>query len=117
MEVSLGQLEKDHLGVALSDNATSIDCKDSLLRSESEKQHIVGLGLENIVAVAMPDAVLVTYKSRVQDVKEAVCMLKSENILQAETFPKDHRPWDGLKFLSHQAIFRLSVFALSLVEF
>ena len=54
------QLEKDHLGVALSDNATSIDCKDSLLRSESEKQHIVGLGLENIVAVAMPDAVLVT---------------------------------------------------------
>ena len=113
----LGSTRKRSLRCCIIDNATSIDCKDSLLRSESEKQHIVGLGQENIIAVAMPDAVLVTHKSRVQDVKEAVCVLKSKNALQAETFPKDHRPWDGLKFLSHQAIFKLSVFALSLVEF
>ena len=44
-------------GVRMSGDANAIDCTDSLLRSESAGQKIVGLGLENIVAIAMPDAV------------------------------------------------------------
>jgi len=83
----------DEKGVAVSENAHSIDCKSSLLRSESSSQQIVGLGLKDIIAVAMPDAVLVADKKRAQDVKTVVEKLKSLNINQAEIFPKDHRPW------------------------
>ena len=83
----------DDKGVAVSENAHSIDCQNSLLRSESSSQEIVGLGLKDIIAVAMPDAVLVADKKRAQDVKSVVEKLKALNINQAEIFPKDHRPW------------------------
>ena len=48
----------------------------------------------------MPDAVLVAHKDRSQDVKLVVDQLKSENIQQAETFPKDHRPWGWFESLA-----------------
>ncbi|UWQ41536.1 mannose-1-phosphate guanylyltransferase/mannose-6-phosphate isomerase [Leisingera aquaemixtae] len=83
----------DSDGVATNGNAAAIDCKDVLLRSESAGQQIVGLGLDGIVAIAMPDAVLVADKSRTQDVKKAVELLKSQQAPQAVQFPRDHRPW------------------------
>ena len=89
----------DDSGVATSDQATAIDCRDTLLRSESPRQEIVGIGLDNIIAVAMPDAVLVADKSRAQDVKKAVSALKAQKALQAESFPKDHRPWGWFESL------------------
>jgi len=79
--------------VSLSGAATAIDCRNTLLRSESEVLEIVGLGLDNIVAVAMNDAVLIADKSRTQDVMKAVEALQRKGAVQAETFPKDHRPW------------------------
>ncbi|WP_027245065.1 mannose-1-phosphate guanylyltransferase/mannose-6-phosphate isomerase [Leisingera daeponensis] len=85
--------DPDSHGVATNGNAAAIDCKDVLLRSESEGQQIVGLGLDGIVAIAMPDAVLVADKSRTQDVKKAVELLKSQQAPQAVQFPRDHRPW------------------------
>lgn len=89
----------DANGVAASTGATAIDCRDTLLRSEVETLELVGIGLDNIVAVAMPDAVLVADKSRSQDVKEAVVALKAKQALQATTFPKDHRPWGWFESL------------------
>lgn len=80
-------------GVVTSGAATAIDCADTLLQSTSETQHVVGIGLENIIAVAMPDAVLVAHKDRAQDVKIAVQRLKSKGAPQAETLPRDYRPW------------------------
>jgi mannose-1-phosphate guanylyltransferase / mannose-6-phosphate isomerase len=87
-------------GMAQSGPATAIDCRDSLLRSEVPGQVIVGIGLEDIVAVAMPDAVLISHKSRTQDVKLAVSQLKAQNAPQAEAFPKDHRPWGWFESLA-----------------
>ncbi|KEO51733.1 mannose-1-phosphate guanylyltransferase/mannose-6-phosphate isomerase [Thioclava pacifica] len=86
-------------GVALSGPATAIDCRDSLLRSEDEGLEIVGIGLEGIIAIAMPDAVLVADRSRSQDVKQAVSALKARNAGQATTFPRDHRPWGWFESL------------------
>jgi len=86
-------------GVATSENATAIECQNTLLRSESDGLEIVGIGLDNIIAVAMPDAVLVADKSRAQDVKKAVAALKAKSALQAESFPKDHRPWGWFESL------------------
>lgn len=86
-------MQPDAQGVSLSGAATAINCRDTLLRSESEGLEIVGLGLNNIVAVAMNDAVLIADKSRTQDVKKVVEALQRKGAVQAETFPKDHRPW------------------------
>ncbi len=91
--------ETEREGLSLSDTATAIDCENTLLRSEVAEQAIVGIGLEDIVAVAMPDAVLISHKDRTQDVKQAVAALKTKNAPQAEAFPKDHRPWGWFESL------------------
>ena len=90
----------DAAGNVTSETAHAIECSNSLLRSESSKQRVVGIGLNNIMAIAMPDAVLVAPKERAQDVKKAVELLKSKGITQAEIFPKDHRPWGWFESLA-----------------
>ncbi|NVO25753.1 mannose-1-phosphate guanylyltransferase/mannose-6-phosphate isomerase [Donghicola mangrovi] len=80
-------------GVATSGPATAIECDDTLLRAENESQELVGIGLKDVIAVAMPDAVLVAHKDRAQDVKNAVAALKAKGASQAETLPRDYRPW------------------------
>jgi mannose-1-phosphate guanylyltransferase/mannose-6-phosphate isomerase len=89
----------DAQGVVTSDAATAIDCTDTLLRSESPNLQLVGIGLSDIIAVAMPDAVLIAHKDRAQDVKLAVSALKAKGASQAETFPRDHRPWGWFESL------------------
>jgi len=86
-------------GNATAGNVTAIDCEGSLLRSESEGLKLVGIGLRDMVAVAMADAVIVAPKDRAQDVKTAVAAMKAEGALQAETFPRDHRPWGWFETL------------------
>lgn len=87
-------------GVVTSGPATAIDCTDTLLRSEHEGLQLVGIGLDDLVVVAMRDAVLVAHKSRAQDVKTAVSRLKAAGAAQAETFPRDHRPWGWFESLA-----------------
>ena len=93
------QQRPDENGLVLSKNVSAIDCKDSLFRSEAENLHLVGLGVKDIIAIAMPDAVLVADKNRVQDVKVIVEDLKTKGIAQAEAFPKEHRPWGWFESL------------------
>ena len=89
----------DESGVVLSGEATAIDCADTLLRSDSDRLQVVGIGLKNVMAIAMNDAVLVADMSRAQDVKKAVDALKAKGAAQATTFPKDHRPWGWFESL------------------
>ncbi|MEM8654390.1 MAG: mannose-1-phosphate guanylyltransferase/mannose-6-phosphate isomerase [Pseudomonadota bacterium] len=91
--------QQDARGVATHGDATAIDCDNTLLRSESERLELVGIGLQNIIAVAMNDAVLVADASRGQDVKLAVQALKDKGAAQAQHFPKDHRPWGWFESL------------------
>jgi mannose-1-phosphate guanylyltransferase/mannose-6-phosphate isomerase len=87
-------------GTVAQGAVTAIDCEGSLLRSEVEGQHVVGIGLKDLVVVAMPDAVLVADRSRAQDVKTAVAALKAKSVRQAEVFPRDHRPWGWFETLA-----------------
>lgn len=91
---------RDAAGVATSQGATAIECHDSLLRSESEGVELVGIGLTNVIAVAMNDAVLVADMSRAQEVKKAVEALRTRKAKQAVQFPKDHRPWGWFETLA-----------------
>ena len=60
---------------------------------------LAGTGLEDIIAIAMPDAVLVAHKNRAQDLKKAVAALKKKENPQAETLPRDYRPWGWFESL------------------
>ncbi|MEP3674722.1 mannose-1-phosphate guanylyltransferase/mannose-6-phosphate isomerase [Sulfitobacter sp.] len=92
--------DADENGVVLSGSATAIDCKDTLLRSDTEGVEVVGIGVEDMIVVAMDDAVLVASQDRSQDVKQAVTALKSRGAKQATEFPKDHRPWGWFESLA-----------------
>lgn len=101
------EADQDADGVALSGQATAIECRNSLLRSENDTMEVVGIGLENILTVAMPDAVLVAHASRAQDVRKAVAALKGKKAKQATRFPKDHRPWGWFESFASGARFHV----------
>lgn len=92
--------DADENGVVENGSTTAIDCENTLLRSETEGVELIGMGLKNITAIAMGDAVLVADISQSENVKHAVQKLKVKNAKQAEAFPRDHRPWGYFETLS-----------------
>jgi mannose-1-phosphate guanylyltransferase/mannose-6-phosphate isomerase len=54
---------------------------------------VVCLGVDDLVIVETPDAVMVARKDQTQDVKKIVARLKSESRPQALAHRKIHRPW------------------------
>ena len=87
------EAEADTTGTVTAGPATALNCQDTLLQATNEAQQLVGIGLKDIIAVAMPDAVLIAHKDRAQEVKQVVAELKSKAVPQAETLPRDYRPW------------------------
>ena len=87
------EAEADASGTVIAGPATALDCHDTLLQATSEAQQLVGIGLKDIIAVTMPDAVLVAHKDHAQEVKQAVAALKAKATPQAETLPRNYRPW------------------------
>ena len=67
------------------------DTKNSFFRSE--ERLLVGIGLNNLVAVETNDAVLIANKSKSQEVKEVVDILKNKEINEALEHKKMFRPW------------------------
>jgi mannose-1-phosphate guanylyltransferase/mannose-6-phosphate isomerase len=80
-------------GMVCSKGAHGIDSTNSLLRSEGGGLELVGIGLEDMIVVAMPDAVVVAPRERSQEVRAAVALLKEKSRSQATGFPRDRRPW------------------------
>ena len=97
----------DEAGNVCSQGASAIDCQNTLLRSESDGLELVGIGLEDVIAVAMPDAVLVARKSEAQRVKDAVERLKAKPVKQAVEFPREHRPWGWFESLAIDGRFQV----------
>ena len=94
-----GLLPRDEKGNWLSDFASQIDCQNSALWSASDRLHVVGLGLKNIVSVVTDDAVLVADSERLQDVSQVVDRLKIEGVAQATQHLRDYRPWGWFESL------------------
>ncbi len=80
--------ERDEAGLVTCGAVMAIDCSGSLLRSEVEGVELVGIGLTDLVVVAMGDVILVADRSRVQDVKVAVARLKARGAHPAEAFAR-----------------------------
>jgi mannose-1-phosphate guanylyltransferase/mannose-6-phosphate isomerase len=66
----------------------------------SEKSLVSTLGVENLVIVDTPDALLVADKSRAQDVGKLVQRLRQSNRKEQEQHLVNHRPWGYFETLS-----------------
>ena len=65
--------------------------KDSLVRAESRM--VAAIGVDNLVIVETPDAVLVAKRDRSQDVKKVVEHLKANGRSEHEFHTRVYRPW------------------------
>lgn len=95
-----GASDKDAAGNTIEGDALQIDCKNTMLKSNSTDTRLVGLGLENIAAIATDDAILVANMDDSERVKEVVAELIIQNAPQAEGFRRCHRPWGYYETLS-----------------
>lgn len=84
-------LPHDGAGNASVGNTMLEDCRDTLLFSSSRL--VTGVGLDNILVVETPDALLVADKRNAQNVKKIVQALKKSGHSLADTHRKVHRPW------------------------
>ncbi len=82
---------KDGDGNALQGDVMMEDCRDCLVVSDSRL--VACLGLEDVIVVETPDAVLVTTKSNTQHIKRIVGRLRDGNYAQADNHRKVYRPW------------------------
>ena len=65
----------------------------------SEHRLVTVLGLDNIVVVETPDAIMVADKSKAENIKQVVEMLKTQQRKEVTTHRKCYRPWgyyDGI---------------------
>ena len=83
--------EKDAHGNAQVGDTLQHGCSNSLLLSSSRL--VAGVGLDNIVVVETPDAILVADKRQTQDVKQIVAKLRQSGHTLTQTHRKTHRPW------------------------
>ncbi len=79
-------------------DVTAIDCENSHLETRGGVR-LAAIGLQDMVAVAMPDAVLIAPRNRTQDVGKLVRVMAEEGAAQATDFPKEHRPWGWFETL------------------
>ncbi len=83
--------EKDAHGNAAKGDAIFSDSSNSLVHATSRLVSVVGL--ENVIVVETPDAVLVIDRARSQDVKNIVNRLTAEKRGEQTLHRKVHRPW------------------------
>ncbi len=69
--------EQDNNGNSISGDAYVSDTKNSVIHSSGP--FVATIGVENLVVVATPDAILVMPTSRSQDVKKVIAHLESQN--------------------------------------
>ncbi|WP_246480870.1 mannose-1-phosphate guanylyltransferase/mannose-6-phosphate isomerase [Motiliproteus sediminis] len=87
--------DKDASGNVVKGDVLLSEVKNSYI---SSSERLVGaVGVEDLVVVETPDAVLVASKGRVQDVKEIVNQLKMSARPEAEDQVTVYRPWGSYR--------------------
>ncbi len=84
-------LPKDEVGNAHFGDVLTTDSKNTLVHATSRLVSLVGV--ENLIVVETPDAVLVADKTRSQDVKHIVTQLQKTKREEHTLHRKVHRPW------------------------
>ena len=83
--------QKDNNGNVVQGNVIIRKCSNSFFYSE--KRLVAGVGIENLIVIETPDAVLVLNKDDSQQVKEVVEELNTKNLPVGKEHQKILRPW------------------------
>jgi mannose-1-phosphate guanylyltransferase/mannose-6-phosphate isomerase len=89
--------EGDADGNVTQGDVLPLDTRGSLVLSQSRL--VATLGVEDLVVVETPDAVLVTRRDRAQDVKQVVEALRGQNRGEGRFHRKVYRPWGSYEGL------------------
>ncbi len=83
--------DKDSEGNSLRGDVIVEDSRNCLLLSDSRL--VACLGLDDVIVVETPDAVLVTNKANTSNIKRVITRLKDQNYAQTDNHRKVYRPW------------------------
>ncbi|NMG44605.1 mannose-1-phosphate guanylyltransferase/mannose-6-phosphate isomerase [Aromatoleum toluvorans] len=83
--------DKDEAGNAARGDVVLEGTTNSLVHATSRM--VACVGVDGLIVVETPDAVLVAHKDRTQDVKQIVSRLKADKRSQVYAHRKIHRPW------------------------
>jgi mannose-1-phosphate guanylyltransferase/mannose-6-phosphate isomerase len=84
-------LPKDDDGNVVQGDVVVHDCRNTLAISQSRL--LTCLGVDDLIVVETPDAILVANKNNTQDVKKIVDLLKSQGRAEGQLHRKVFRPW------------------------
>ena len=101
--------EVDDAGNILYGAAYQIDSTNTVLWAAKDGQVLTGIGLENIMVVAMGDAVLVADQSQAQGVKAMVRALKESKVDQAVSTVRESRPWGWFETITKGKTFHVKI--------
>lgn len=96
---------KDQAGNVLSGRVVDIDSRRSIVYAE--RRVVATIGLDEMVVVDTPDATLVCPKSRAQDVKKVVEILKQQNAPEHLEHLTVQRPWGSYTVLEEGPGFKV----------
>jgi mannose-1-phosphate guanylyltransferase/mannose-6-phosphate isomerase len=82
---------QDASGNVLAGDVATHDTSNSLLISQHRL--LAAVGIEDVIVVETPDAVLVAKKDRAEDVKEIVNRLKADGRSEYQVHRRVYRPW------------------------
>ena len=88
---------KDSSGNAVRGHAVFVEANNSYV--SSDKALVALLGIDDLVVIANDDAILVTQRNRVGDMKQLVERLKSTPSAVTVDHLKVHRPWGSYQSL------------------
>ena len=91
--------QTDSKGNLLVGKASQINSHSCLIWSDNPEQVVAAVGLNDLIVVAMADAVLVVNKEQVQSVKQIVDLLAQQKFSQALEQPRQFRPWGWFETL------------------
>jgi mannose-1-phosphate guanylyltransferase/mannose-1-phosphate guanylyltransferase/mannose-6-phosphate isomerase len=102
---------KDGCGNVTRGDVVTCDVHDSYLRAETRL--LAAVGLRNHIVVETADAVLISPRDRVQEVKKIVDKLKAENRIEAVAHKKVFRPWGHYESIGDGARYQVKRITVS----
>jgi mannose-1-phosphate guanylyltransferase/mannose-1-phosphate guanylyltransferase/mannose-6-phosphate isomerase len=103
--------QQDGSGNVLKGDVVTCDVRDSYLHAETRL--LAAVGLENHIVVETADAVLISPRDRVQEVKKIVDKLKAENRIEAVSHKKVFRPWGHYESIGDGARYQVKRITVS----
>lgn len=96
---------RDEAGNALRGNVEVLEARNSLVHSDDILTTVVGL--DDVVVIAKPDAVLVTSRNRSEMVKDLVVSLRAKQRPEASEHVRMYRPWGWYQRIDHGSRFQV----------